>query len=269
MLAYVCNIPNILQDREFIHFLSTQVTTKISRCKTAWNGIDCAWRIEDAVRIEVPPVMRSQPYRDGTGFLFMGPLAPRKLKKVDRPRSFKDNQHRGQKLSIHHESQRSPPISCVLKVCQDGWISRSRGRVLRDQAGRPIRLRRRRVHRYWFVPLFRNDCTACSNDLPDSEISTDDEDNIPEEESLAERLLALRDIIPPTTRSYISNKVGVTTSWIKSGLVFSGKTLFVVSTSALFLGVPWALAFAEEQQMVEMEKEMKMREMGGEVCTSA
>jgi import receptor subunit TOM22 len=35
------------------------------------------------------------------------------------------------------------------------------------------------------------------------------------------------------------------------------------------LGVPWALAFAEEQQMVEMEKEMKMREMGGEVCTSA
>jgi import receptor subunit TOM22 len=42
-----------------------------------------------------------------------------------------------------------------------------------------------------------------------------------------------------------------------------------VSTSALFLGVPWALAFAEEQQMVEMEKEMKMREMGGEVCASA
>jgi import receptor subunit TOM22 len=39
-----------------------------------------------------------------------------------------------------------------------------------------------------------------------------------------------------------------------------------VSTSALLLGVPWALAFAEEQQMVEMEKEMRMREMGGEVC---
>jgi hypothetical protein len=34
------------------------------------------------------------------------------------------------------------------------------------------------------------------------------------------------------------------------------------------LGVPWALAFAEEQQMVEMEKEMKMRDMGGEVCAS-
>jgi import receptor subunit TOM22 len=44
-----------------------------------------------------------------------------------------------------------------------------------------------------------------------------------------------------------------------------GKALFVLSTSALLLGVPWALAFAEEQQMVEMEKEMRMREMGGEV----
>jgi len=50
-----------------------------------------------------------------------------------------------------------------------------------------------------------------------------------------------------------------------SGLVLGGKTLWVVSTSALLLGVPWALAFAEEQQMVEMEKEYKMREMGGEV----
>jgi import receptor subunit TOM22 len=102
----------------------------------------------------------------------------------------------------------------------------------------------------------------------DSEISTDDEDNIADEETLADRLLALRDIIPPTTRSYISGKVDSTAGWIKSGLLFSGKTLWVVSTSALLFGVPWALAFAEEQQMVEMEKEMKMRESGQDVSPS-
>lgn len=39
----------------------------------------------------------------------------------------------------------------------------------------------------------------------------------------------------------------------------------MITTSALILGVPWALAWAEEQQVMEMEKEMKMREMGGEV----
>ena len=115
------------------------------------------------------------------------------------------------------------------------------------------------AHKLWSPVLI-----SCS----DSEISTDDEDNVPEEETIAERILALRDIIPPTTRSYISNKVETTAGWIKSGLLFGGKTLWVVSTSALLLGVPWALAFAEEQQMVEMEKEMKMRDMGGEVCAS-
>lgn len=31
------------------------------------------------------------------------------------------------------------------------------------------------------------------------------------------------------------------------------------------LGVPWALAFAEEQQVAEMEKEMRARELGSEV----
>jgi import receptor subunit TOM22 len=53
---------------------------------------------------------------------------------------------------------------------------------------------------------------------------------------------------------------------MKSGVFFSGKALWVISTSALLLGVPWALAFAEEQQVFEMEKEMKMRESGQEVC---
>ncbi|TVY81795.1 Mitochondrial import receptor subunit tom22, partial [Lachnellula suecica] len=96
----------------------------------------------------------------------------------------------------------------------------------------------------------------------DSEISTDDEDEVPEEETLTDRLLALRDIIPPTTRTYISNTVESTTGWVKSGLLFSGKTLWIVSTSALLLGVPWALAFAEEQQVMEMENEMKAREQG-------
>ncbi|KAL2075434.1 hypothetical protein VTL71DRAFT_377 [Oculimacula yallundae] len=96
----------------------------------------------------------------------------------------------------------------------------------------------------------------------DSEISSDDEENVADEESFADRLLALRDIVPPTTRSYIAGKVETASSWVKSGLLFSGKSLWVISTSALLLGVPFALAYAEEQQFIEMEKEMKMREAG-------
>lgn len=106
---------------------------------------------------------------------------------------------------------------------------------------------------------------TCLPSLTDSEISTDDEDNLPADESLADRLAALKDMIPPSTRSYIAGAFDSTASWVRYGLSFSGKTIFVVSTSALLLGVPWALAFAEEQQMMEMEKEMKMRESGQEV----
>ena len=47
--------------------------------------------------------------------------------------------------------------------------------------------------------------------------------------------------------------------------MLGGKTMWVVSTSALLLGVPFALALVEEQQVVEMEKEQRMREMGNEV----
>ncbi|KAI0881988.1 mitochondrial import translocase, subunit Tom22 [Annulohypoxylon maeteangense] len=101
----------------------------------------------------------------------------------------------------------------------------------------------------------------------DSEISNES-DYDPLNESLTERLYALRDIIPPHTRTSISNKITATTDAIGSVLSFSGKTLWVLGTSALIIGVPWALAWVEEQQVIEMEKEMKMREMGGDLLTA-
>ena len=52
---------------------------------------------------------------------------------------------------------------------------------------------------------------------------------------------------------------------MQTTLNYGGKTLWVVSTSVLLLGVPWALAFAEEQQMAEMEREMKMQQSANEV----
>ena len=42
--------------------------------------------------------------------------------------------------------------------------------------------------------------------------------------------------------------------------------MWVVSTSALMIGIPWALAFVDEQSVLEMEAEQKARESAGEVC---
>ena len=72
-------------------------------------------------------------------------------------------------------------------------------------------------------------------------------------------------MVSPATRGYISNKVNAVTGAVGTALSLGGKTLWVLSSSALLIGVPWALAWGEEQQVLEMEKEMKMREMGSEV----
>lgn len=86
------------------------------------------------------------------------------------------------------------------------------------------------------------------------------------DESLSDRIAALADIIPPEYRKSLSNVTNTATNWVSSGLSFSGKALWVVSTSALLLGVPWALAFSEEQQLQEMEREMQMQRGASEVC---
>jgi len=101
----------------------------------------------------------------------------------------------------------------------------------------------------------------------DSSISDDEDTSHPESESLAERISALRDIVPPATRRRITSGTDKATSYVKSGVWFGLKGMWVVSTGLLLIAVPFALALVEEQQIMEMEKEQKMREMGNELIT--
>jgi import receptor subunit TOM22 len=50
-------------------------------------------------------------------------------------------------------------------------------------------------------------------------------------------------------------------------LSFGGQALWVVSTSALLLGVPWAIAYAEDQQVAEAEQQMKMQQTANDVSS--
>ncbi|KAL1798889.1 hypothetical protein ACET3X_002926 [Alternaria dauci] len=88
----------------------------------------------------------------------------------------------------------------------------------------------------------------------DSESDTSSIHSVQPDESLYERILALQDMIPASTRRSVSSKANTISSWFKSGLNMGSKTLWVVSTSALLLGVPWALAYSEEQMIVEQER---------------
>ncbi|KAF2475099.1 mitochondrial import translocase, subunit Tom22 [Lindgomyces ingoldianus] len=101
----------------------------------------------------------------------------------------------------------------------------------------------------------------------DTDSETSSIASITPDETLYERILALQDIIPAPYRRSINSKFSTASSWVKSGIVMGGKTLWVVSTSALLLGVPWALAYSEEQQMAEMDREMQMQQRTNEFLT--
>ncbi|KAK4140529.1 mitochondrial import receptor subunit Tom22-domain-containing protein [Dichotomopilus funicola] len=98
----------------------------------------------------------------------------------------------------------------------------------------------------------------------DSEISNESNYD-PSDETLADRLAALRDIVPATARGWIHHKYDATTSAVWTALSFAGRAAWTVSVSALLVGVPFALAFGEDQNFAAMEQEQRMRELGGEV----
>ncbi|KAL1953094.1 hypothetical protein VTO42DRAFT_3595 [Malbranchea cinnamomea] len=118
----------------------------------------------------------------------------------------------------------------------------------------------------------KNDALLVSDDEDDdytdteSEISTDSYTTL-EDETFLERISALKDIIPPQSRRRITNAASSLASFARSTVSFGGKTLWVLSTSAFLLGVPWALALGEEQQYVQMEREQGMIKGANEMLT--
>ncbi|RMJ24693.1 hypothetical protein PHISP_04457, partial [Aspergillus sp. HF37] len=100
----------------------------------------------------------------------------------------------------------------------------------------------------------------------ESEVSADTDVDV-EGESLYERLSALRDVIPPGARRNVNSTVSAVTSFAKSSVMFSGKTLWILSTSAFLLGVPWALAYSDEEQFQQMEREQGMIKGANEMLT--
>ncbi|KAK0314450.1 mitochondrial import receptor subunit Tom22 [Friedmanniomyces endolithicus] len=97
-------------------------------------------------------------------------------------------------------------------------------------------------------------------DTDSESVRSDLDDDSPLDETLLDRLAALKDIVPPTYRKQLSQAASTGYTWGSRAAGFGGSALWVLSTSALLLGVPWALAFSEEQQVQEMEREMRMQQ---------
>ncbi|WVQ80218.1 hypothetical protein IAT38_002323 [Cryptococcus sp. DSM 104549] len=94
----------------------------------------------------------------------------------------------------------------------------------------------------------------------DSEAS-DDDFNIADE-TLSERIAALKDIVPPVTRENLYRKYKTTAGWAWWSVQSAGTIAWWVSTSALLVGLPLALAIEDEGKVIAQEREMQMQSAG-------
>lgn len=98
-------------------------------------------------------------------------------------------------------------------------------------------------------------------------LSSIDSDS-PVDESLLDRIAALKDIVPPTTRHSLASKVSKTASFFKRTTKFAGNVIWVVTTSALLIGLPLALILEDEAKVVAQENEMLAQQQGAQQVRS-
>lgn len=102
---------------------------------------------------------------------------------------------------------------------------------------------------------------ASESEESDSDSDADDEDYDfdVENETIVDRIVALKDIIAPDQRAKIAGTADGIKSLISRTLNASGSLLWTLTSSALLLGVPLSLAILSETQLKEMENQLSLQ----------
>lgn len=90
----------------------------------------------------------------------------------------------------------------------------------------------------------------------DEESDYDDDDFDPADETLLERIEALKDIFTPSQREFFTNSVSKISSLSKTATFKFGSALWYLATTSMLVGVPLAVAILNETQLTELEKEL-------------
>ncbi|TEB39923.1 mitochondrial import translocase, subunit Tom22 [Coprinellus micaceus] len=84
------------------------------------------------------------------------------------------------------------------------------------------------------------------------------------DESVFDRVAALVDIVPPSTRHSIATKVSKTASVVKKTSKVVGNLVWIVTTSALLVVLPLALALEDDAKLAAQEREMLEQQQGAQ-----
>ena len=82
----------------------------------------------------------------------------------------------------------------------------------------------------------------------------DDADISIEHETIYDRIVALKDIISASQRDVISRTLSKTFEFSKLATFVGGKTVYVMMSSILMVGIPLALSVEEERAYTEQER---------------
>jgi len=101
-----------------------------------------------------------------------------------------------------------------------------------------------------------------------SSVASSEVDDV-QSESLVDRIAALVDIIPPTARHAVSQSVFKTAHLLKRGTKFAGNVVWIVTTSALLVGLPLALVLEDEAKVVQQERELLAQQQGQQMLAGS
>ncbi|BGP43672.1 mitochondrial import receptor subunit Tom22 [Rhodotorula kratochvilovae] len=77
----------------------------------------------------------------------------------------------------------------------------------------------------------------------------------PDQESFKDRVYALKDMVPPSTRAAVQDAAASAKSWLAWSVSTAGNAAWIVTTSALLVGMPLLLSIEGEAALVQQEKE--------------
>ncbi|KAJ7069877.1 mitochondrial outer membrane translocase complex, subunit Tom22 [Mycena amicta] len=103
---------------------------------------------------------------------------------------------------------------------------------------------------------------AASHASSTTSLSSVESADIDGDESFIDRIAALVDIVPPTTRHAISERVSKSAAFIKRGGKLAGNLVWILTTSALLVALPLALVLEDEAKIVAQEREFLEQQQG-------
>jgi len=112
---------------------------------------------------------------------------------------------------------------------------------------------------------FEDEEDGSDGDYSDASDDDQGQDEDVQDETIIDRIVALKDIIPAHQRDAISRSISKAYSFGSMATFIGGKAVYILITSILMLGIPYALSLEEDKMISEQERQLQLAQGMSEV----